>query len=68
MPLLLNVANFSGVRIHFGNSAVDTDGCILVGEPLRDDFITHSVDTFRALMQKMDVAVRAKQVITIEII
>lgn len=32
LPLLLNVKHFEGIRIHRGNTAEDSSGCLLPGE------------------------------------
>lgn len=31
LPEILNVPNFTGVRIHNGSTAKDTEGCVLLG-------------------------------------
>src|SRR4051812_4869970 len=56
MPLLLNVLNFIGIRIHWGNKSKDTEGCLLLGQTVGKDFIGHSVDAFNAFFTKLQVA------------
>ena len=63
LPLLMNVPNFQGVRIHSGNTNHDTEGCILVGQTRSKDFIGKSRKAFDILFKKMQ---KAKS-ITIEI-
>lgn len=53
LPLLINVPNFEGVRIHPGNSNHDTEGCILVGMNRSSDYITKSRKAFDSLFKKM---------------
>ncbi|MFZ2490135.1 MAG: DUF5675 family protein [Thermoanaerobaculia bacterium] len=42
LPELLEVRNFSGIRIHAGNGTGDTAGCILVGLGRDGDRVTSS--------------------------
>jgi hypothetical protein len=50
MPLLIGVPNFEGVRIHWGNKAEDTDGCILVGDTRDVDWVGQSKVAYERLI------------------
>jgi len=53
LPLLLNVPNFEGVRIHSGNRAEDTEGCVLVGGAVLPDEVRGSRAAFDGLYAKL---------------
>jgi hypothetical protein len=45
MPLLLNVPNFSGVRLHGGNTHKDTSGCPMIAKNrINDNMIQGSLE------------------------
>lgn len=68
VPRLKNVPYFSGVLIHPGNTAVDTDGCILVGENNIKGKVLNSQKYWFILMDKLIKANNSGEKITIEII
>ena len=47
LPELLNVPLYSGVRIHSGNKAEDTEGCLLPGMRYGSDYVVNSRDKFK---------------------
>ena len=53
LPLLLNVPNFEGIRIHSGNTNHDTEGCILIGQTRSNDFIGSPRNAFNELFKKI---------------
>jgi hypothetical protein len=56
LPLINDVPNFEGVRIHPGNTAADTEGCLLVGMNAGNDSIANSRVAFDALYAKLEAA------------
>ena len=64
LPLLHNVPNFEGVRIHRGNTAEDTHGCILVGQNKVKGQVVNSAYTEIELMKRL----KGEKDIEIEII
>jgi hypothetical protein len=56
MPHILDVPGFEGIRIHSGNTAADTEGCILVGLTKANSFIGQSRIAFDRLFDSLEKA------------
>lgn len=56
LPRLINVPAFEGVLIHIGNTAKDTEGCILVGRNTKVGKVLESGVTFRNLYERLKAA------------
>jgi hypothetical protein len=68
VPRLEAVPGFVGVLIHPGNTAADTEGCIIVGRNTEVGKVTQSVKTYLCLMELLMDAHKKGEQITIEIL
>ena len=69
LPLLCDVKQFTGVRIHAGNDDGDTEGCILVGVYTEgvDDWISFSRSTLAVLQNKIQEALNDGEEVILEV-
>ena len=68
LPIIMNVPNFEGIRIHRGNTIKDTSGCLLTGENKERGKVINSTKYETELINKIKKAIAKKEKITIKII
>jgi hypothetical protein len=68
MPILLNVIGWTGIRIHAGNSEIDSLGCLLCGTRKLSNRITESTIATNKLYAKIEAAKKQGQRIYITIV
>lgn len=62
LPLLLNVKGFKGIRIHSGNVAADSDGCLLPGTDHELDRVNNSRVAFNEVATLIQKAMETEKV------
>ena len=67
VPRLLNVPAFEGILIHCGNTAKDTDGCILVGKNSQVGMVLDSKITYSNLYPLLEAAYKRNERIFITV-
>ena len=67
VPRLLNVPAFEGILIHCGNTAKDTDGCILIGKNTKVGMVLDSKITYSNFYPILEAAYKRKEKIFINI-
>jgi hypothetical protein len=63
MPLLLNVKGFIGIRIHTGNVANHSEGCLILGMTKSTNFVGQSKIAYSRLMAKLKKVEKTEEII-----
>lgn len=53
MPIIEGVKGYSGIRIHSGNTAKDTEGCLIVGKNKEVGKVLESRKMYNALFKRL---------------
>lgn len=56
MPILKNVKGYEGIRIHKGNTQIDSLGCLICGTRKRNNMVTESTMATKKLYDKIESA------------
>ena len=67
LPLLVDVPGYAGIRIHTGNSDVDTEGCLIVGTSKSTDWVSGSKDAFAVFYPELEKQIAAGNTVYITI-
>ena len=67
LPELLDVPGFYGVRIHGGNTAADTEGCLLVGRVRTANGVAQCADMVNGLVGLIERATDMGEPVYIEV-
>lgn len=67
MPHVLDVPMFTGIRIHAGNTDIDTEGCILLGRVKAFDKVLLSRLAFNSFLAKLSEALLIERIATLTI-
>lgn len=62
LPLLLSVKGYDGIRIHGGNTEIDTLGCLLPGQSKEPNKVLNSRKAFTQLFNKIKEASKKEKV------